>query len=119
MRAHLLLDQIDGTFRLHKPPVLLGYTQDARNVNEELGLGASDHTYITVFITFEPGLTEAEPSKEKVGDIMRQHNMVGVFYTFRTRFQCQNQRTAFLCSIFMLIHDVRAASNCGVCCRSV
>ena len=70
-RAHLLLDQIDGTFRLHKPPVLLGYTQDARNVNEELGLGASDHTYITVFITFEPGLTEAEPSKEKVGDVTR------------------------------------------------
>lgn len=67
--------QIDGTFRIKKPPVLLGYCQDARNVNDELGMGSSEHTYITLFITFEPGLTTAEPNRDKVGTKCYAKNM--------------------------------------------
>ena len=62
--------QIDGTFRVNKPPVLLGYTHDTRNtktdIGLEVGMGSGEHTYISLFVTIEPPLTLAEPVKEKV-----------------------------------------------------
>ena len=67
----ILLIQIDGTFRVNKPPVLLGYQHDPRNRNIDAGLdvgvGAKDQTFLTMFITIEPQLTPAEAIKEKVG----------------------------------------------------
>lgn len=64
--------QIDGTFRINKPPVLLGYQHDPNNKNLELvepdrNSSGVDHTYVTMFITVEPQLTPAEAVKEKVG----------------------------------------------------
>ena len=65
--------QIDGTFRVNKPPVLLGYTSDAANNKVEsggatydMGIGDRESTYLSTFITIEPQLTPAEPMKEKV-----------------------------------------------------
>ena len=58
--------QIDGTFRINQPPVLLGYTQENKTNNEELGMAMGDNTCITLFITVEPGLTTGEISKQKV-----------------------------------------------------
>lgn len=67
--------QIDGTFRLQKPPVLLGYQSEMRakkpsgvpgEESLEMGIGSGDDTYLTMFVTIEPALTPAEPAKEKV-----------------------------------------------------
>ena len=68
--------QIDGTFRLNKPPVLLGYQHESRTRKVgvgitgeetiEMGIGSGEDTYLTMFVTIEPALTPAEPAKEKV-----------------------------------------------------
>uniref|UniRef100_X1Z7B6 C2 domain-containing protein n=1 Tax=Capitella teleta TaxID=283909 RepID=X1Z7B6_CAPTE len=67
--------RIDGTFRLNKPPVLLGYQHEAKarkqtpgQLGEEpldMAVGSSDNTFLTMFVTIEPALTPAEPAKEK------------------------------------------------------
>ncbi len=68
----LLFVQIDGTFRINRPPVLLGYTSDPamaatlRDGDVNTGVGDSDATYVTMFITIEPALQPAEPAIEKV-----------------------------------------------------
>jgi coiled-coil and C2 domain-containing protein 2A len=68
--------QIDGTFRLNKPPVLLGYQHESKSRKQtnamgeeqiEMGIGTSEETFLTMFVTIEPALTPAEPAKEKVG----------------------------------------------------
>jgi hypothetical protein len=33
----------------------------------EMGIGTSEETFLTMFVTIEPALTPAEPAKEKVG----------------------------------------------------
>ena len=59
--------RIDGTFRINKPPVLLGYTnQTTKTVGDiDMGIGDRDSTYLTMFVTIEPQLAPAEPFKEK------------------------------------------------------
>ncbi len=61
--------RIDGTFRVDKPPVLLGYTHDTgpSQLDQDINIGAGeiDQTYLTMFITIEPPLQPAEPAKEK------------------------------------------------------
>lgn len=57
--------KIDGTFKLNKPPVLLGYTQGP---DEEEGTSVrsnEENTYLSVFMTIEPPLQPPEPMRER------------------------------------------------------
>ena len=62
--------QIDGTFKVNKPLILLGYEHDPSNTRVDAGVemmgGIGDCTYLTMFITIEPPLTPADPVREKV-----------------------------------------------------
>lgn len=67
------MPQIDGTFKLNTPPFLLGYSQDATQMQPGMSeVESSIHkgqgnTYVSMFITVEPSLSLPEPFKEKVG----------------------------------------------------
>lgn len=67
--------QIDGTFRINTPAVLLGYTFDARQAYGELGeatIGQNeDVTYLSLFITIEPPLILPEPMRERVRQLIQ------------------------------------------------
>ena len=63
--------QVEGTFRVRKPPVLLGYTYDSRSTQadmttESTAQHSSENTYVTLFVTIEPQLAAPEPFREKV-----------------------------------------------------
>lgn len=71
--------QIEGTFRLDSPAVLLGYTRDTgKKKSESSGVGDSEHSYVSLFMTIEPSLGVAPEVKETVR-IMKIHNSKNIF----------------------------------------
>lgn len=62
--------QIDGTFRVNAPPVLLGYTYEHTHHGEmDVGVDKDIKTLLSLFITIEPPLTQPEPIKERVSSV--------------------------------------------------
>lgn len=62
--------RVDGTFRLNKPAVLLGYTYEGRLVQSDSSQfvesnNVQENTYLTLFVTMEPQLATPEPFNEK------------------------------------------------------
>ena len=67
--------QVDGTFRLDVPLVLLGYTSAPSSAttslpfataNPLLDLSSTGHTHLQLFIALEPPLTVLPPIKDQV-----------------------------------------------------
>ena len=70
-----ILFQIEGTFRVDRPPVLLGYntTTHSRPNYVTPGIGGqssssteSSDTFISLFVTLDPPLTPPDAPNEKV-----------------------------------------------------
>ena len=63
-----ILVQVDGTFRISTPAVLLGYqhNQPRGHGIPDIGIGARDQTFLTLFVTIEPPLQPSQPLAEKV-----------------------------------------------------
>ena len=60
--------QVDGTFCIDSPPILLGYTHD-RGGEGEVDMRVAkkeENTYLSLFVTIEPPLVPAEPLTERV-----------------------------------------------------
>ena len=59
--------QIDGTFRVSAPPVLLGYLYEGMgHGSEDIPINRDVKTLLSLFISIQPPLTQPEPVKEKV-----------------------------------------------------
>lgn len=77
--------RVEGTVRLHSPPVLLGYDRtgqytvaaglwsDMTNPAQEAA--AKDATYLNIYLTIEPPLSIPEPVKEKL-DCEESENVI-------------------------------------------
>ena len=98
--------QIDGTFRINTPSVLLGYTYDLGQASEDdtsAPIGQKeDITYLSIFITIEPPLIQPEPMRERVSVLLA----VMCFWTgvcvcvcvFACVCECMCVRTVLICT---------------------
>lgn len=60
--------QVEGTFRVNTPPVLLGYHKRGRHSGapSDLGIISRTDTLLTLFVTIEPPLQPSQPLAERV-----------------------------------------------------
>ena len=59
--------QIEGTFQLEVPLILMGYQKDkSLNQNPLLGLDTSQHTHLQIFVSLDPPLGALPPIKDQV-----------------------------------------------------
>lgn len=60
--------QVEGTFRVNTPPVLLGYHKRGRHSGapSDLGIISRNDTLLTMFVTIEPPLQPSQPMAERV-----------------------------------------------------
>lgn len=60
--------QVEGTFRVNTPPVLLGYHKRGRHSGApaDLGIISRNDTLLTLFVTVEPPLQPSQPMAERV-----------------------------------------------------
>lgn len=60
--------QVEGTFRVNTPPVLLGYHKRGRHSGapSDLGIISRNDTLLTLFVTIEPPLQPSQPMAERV-----------------------------------------------------
>lgn len=60
--------QVEGTFRVNTPPVLLGYHKRGRHSGApaDLGIISRNDTLLTLFVTIEPPLQPSQPMAERV-----------------------------------------------------
>ena len=65
--------QIEGSFRINTPSVLLGYSHANKSAQVEsghalldVGKGSRSQTYLSMFVTIEPPLAPPPSIKEKV-----------------------------------------------------
>jgi hypothetical protein len=68
-----------------KPPVLLGYQHESgkkssRDGDMEVGVGETNSTYMSLFVTVQPPLTPAEPVREKVIISLYICNILSYFF---------------------------------------
>ena len=87
--------RIEGTFKLHSPPVLIGYERSgivgglsmtSSEMSSAMGIGgglaknAKNATYINIYLTLQPALIVPEPVKEKLDcdepDAVVQHGLL-------------------------------------------
>ena len=65
-----LSSQVEGTFLLDVPPVLLGYEHPSSLITTQTltsDLKSSGHTHLQLFIALEPPLSVLPPIKDQVG----------------------------------------------------
>ena len=64
----LITFQVEGTFRVNTPPVLLGYHKRGRHSGapSDLGIISRNDTLLTLFVTIEPPLQPSQPMAERV-----------------------------------------------------
>ncbi|TRY71952.1 hypothetical protein TCAL_17145 [Tigriopus californicus] len=66
--------RIEGTFKLHSPPVLLGYERTGQTSmasgfwreNTDMDQPPKEATYLSIYLTINPPLSNPEPIKEKL-----------------------------------------------------
>lgn len=67
--------KVDGTFKINTPAVLLGYHHNHPRTPgaPDIGIGAREQTFLSLFVTIEPPLQPSQPMAEKFETSENEH----------------------------------------------